>query len=165
MNSINQTATTAIRRLFITAALAAVILAAFPVLVPNAGQVLAQTEQSREPVLVTKSTGSAGPTHMYTVPANKRLVIETITAHSTQVSKGGEIELTLFVEFPDTSFYYYQPIPLQRLTFSTYDRFQAFLQGRIYVRSGIEVSIKVTKINTTFGGAEVALAGYLEDAP
>lgn len=85
MNIINQTAMTTIRRLFITAALAAVMLAAFPVLVPNAGQAFAQAPQAGEPVQVgayvtIPSLQEQRVADLYTVPANKRLVVEFYSA-------------------------------------------------------------------------------------
>jgi hypothetical protein len=99
----------------------------------------------------------------YIVPADKRLVIETVSARGS-VPQGEAIDFDLFVNKDGGLAVGYVFQPQFVGTFGTFDRFEAMHAVRIYVEPGSLVQAVAQKNgNTIVGSASVSISGHFEN--
>jgi hypothetical protein len=101
---------------------------------------------------------------VYTVPAGKRFVLETISM-SASLPTGENIGADVDGELGLANPVHWQIIPTNEGVFSGDNIFAAFQQGRIYFEPGEQIYTEVGRSATTgAGGGSISISGYLVKA-
>ena len=103
-----------------------------------------------------------GGSVFYTVPAGKRLVVQSMIAKSFQLPQGQKLVDVSLGAVSDTS--YTIPVQFQGTDDDGYDHFAGAFAGTIYFYSGNQIRVLATRdLSTGFAAASVAINGYLEN--
>ncbi len=184
MNTINQNITTSIKHLFIIAAMAIAMLAALPMLALNTGQAFAQTPQTGEPVqfgiyMTIPQGQTQGIANLYTVPANKRLIVEFCSAQLAVPAQQrrtflqlqwGDVFADSILYGPSSRFDIALNNDLPR-SGSSADYYTANNMVRFFVNAGQRLRVFVQRRPNDLGypmngvTVEVFVSGYLVDVP